>query len=104
MNQKFVLKNDGSNCSEMVDFPSTDSGRMARRSMVRMCPSLKPNRGAVSRSPSLTRRAFDEVFIVSFQAKVSWVTVWVPSSVGIEAKRSKVQRYLLSSIRPPRRT
>ena len=66
--------------------------------------SLRPNFGATSRCPSRTSRDFDEVFIVSFQSKISWVTVLLSSSVGIDENRSYVHRYLLSIIRPPRST
>ena len=104
MNQKSVSKNEPSNWSAMLLRPSIPSGSSSRRSMVRMCFSLSPNLGALTRCPSRNRRDFDEVFIVSFQSKISCVTVLLPSRVGIEENRSNVQRYLLSIIRPPRIT
>jgi hypothetical protein len=57
-------------------------------SNVKICLSLSPNAGASTRWPSRNRRDLDEVFIVSFQAKISWVTVRLSLRVGIEENRS----------------
>jgi hypothetical protein len=89
--QKSVAKNAPSNCSSIRLRPSIDSGSTARRSIVRMCFSLKPNAGATTRRSSIMRRDLDEVFMVSFQASVSSVTVRPPSSVGIESNSANVQ-------------
>ena len=56
--------------------------------MVRMCFSLRPNAGESTLCPSRKRRDLDEVFMVSFQSKISCVTVLLPSRVGIEEKSS----------------
>lgn len=65
---------------------------------------FNPNAGEITRRPSRTSRDFEDVFIVSFQAKISWVTVRGLSRVGMEVNRPNVQTYLLSRILPPRRT
>lgn len=96
------MKKASSNCSEIRVRPSIDSGSTARRAMLRMCRSLRPNLGAVSRWPSRTRRDFGSVCSVSFHAMISRVTVRSPLNAGIESNNENVHRYLLSSIRPPR--
>ncbi len=69
--------------------------------MARMCFSFNPKLGASTLWPSRKSRALDEVFITSFHSNISCVTVLLSSRVGIDEKRSYVQRYLLSIIRPP---
>jgi len=98
------LEESGVDWSAMLIGLSMVSGSSTSRSIVRMCRSVSPNAGAVWRLPPRTRRALDDVLSVLFHCRISPVTVWVASSVGMESNSAKVQTYLLSNIRPPRRT
>src|ERR1700730_1501321 len=66
---------------ELIGNAGSASGSSARRPIVRMWFSLRPNAGAVCLWPSITRWDLDDVFIVSCHWKISCVTVLLLSRV-----------------------
>src|SRR5579859_1938687 len=77
INQKLVTKKSGSNWSAMLALPSLSSGSTIKRFSVETCFSFSPNAGAHSLFPARNNRDWDDIFVLSFQSKISFVTVLV---------------------------
>src|ERR1700759_1950416 len=77
INQKLVMKNSGSNWLAMLALPSLSSGSTIKCFSVEICFSFNPNAGAHSLCPARTKRDWDDIFILSFQSKIPFVTVLV---------------------------
>ncbi len=66
--------------------------------MVRIELLLKPKLGASTLCLSRKSRDLEEVFVISFQSKISRATVLVPSMAGIEKRGAGTQIFALDHV------